>query len=336
MKTERAEHGTQRARLALAWFAALGLWIAGASKAETATSVDASSSFEQDRAAILAMAGEYRVTFQFQETVAIEPGYTLKAPYHAAATEFVEVAEDAGDRIVLQHVLVLKPKEEGAEPRVVKHWRQDWRYEDTEVTLYRGHRVFEHLSLPAEAVAGTWSQAVYQVDDSPRYEAVGRWSHLGERSTWLSEETWRPLPRREYSKRSDYQVLAARNRHTITPAGWVHEQDNAKLVLDEAGVPVRVIAHESGLNVYDRVDDVDFSAGRAYWSDTATYWSDIRQLWLEATERPGLYHVAVKVDDEPVYAQLFAVAKRVREDGGYTTAHRDEARAVIEGAIGTP
>ncbi|MEM9752447.1 MAG: DUF6607 family protein [Planctomycetota bacterium] len=324
--------GTNRKRLALAWLSVLGCLIAGTAKSENAP---VASAFEQDRAAILAMAGDYRVKFQFQETVAIQADYDLKDPYHAEATEFVEVVEDTGDRIVLQHVLVLAPKAGETEPRVVKHWRQDWRYEDTKVTLFRGHRVFEHLTLPAESVAGTWSQAVYQVDDSPRYEAIGTWTHIGERSTWQSEETWRPLPRREYTKRSDYQVLAARNRHTITPAGWVHEQDNAKLVLDEQGEPVRVIAHESGLNVYDRVDDVDFSAGRDYWLDTAEYWSDIRQLWLDVTEQPGRHHVAVKVNDSPVYAQLFAVAQRVREDGGYGPEHRDEALAVIEGAVGT-
>ncbi|MEM1447154.1 MAG: DUF6607 family protein [Planctomycetota bacterium] len=322
--------GTNRTRLALAWLSVLGWFVAGPANAETTPQT---SKFEQDRAAILAMAGDYRVTFQFQETVAIDSDYTLKDPYHAKATEFVEVVEDAGDRIVLQHVLVLQPKDDQAEPRVVKHWRQDWRYEDTDLTLYRGHRIFEHVSLPDESVAGTWTQAVYQVDDSPRYEAVGQWQHIGERSTWQSEETWRPLPRREHTKRSDYQVLTARNRHTITPDGWVHEQDNAKLVLDEAGEPVRVIAHESGLNVYDRVNDVDFSAGREYWQDTAEYWSDIRQLWLDVTEQPGRRHLAVKVNDKPVYAHLFSVAQRVREDGEYNESHRDEALAVIKLAV---
>ena len=42
-----------------------------------------------DRAAILAMAGEFRVTFQFQETVAVAPGYELHEPYRSGATEFV-------------------------------------------------------------------------------------------------------------------------------------------------------------------------------------------------------------------------------------------------------
>jgi len=40
-------------------------------------------------------------------------------------------------------------------------------------------------------------------------------------STWHSENTWWPLPRREFSVRNDYNVLSGSNRHTITPTGWV-------------------------------------------------------------------------------------------------------------------
>ena len=72
-----------------------------------------SAEIEQDRKAILAMAGDYKVTFQFQETVGIKPGYELKEPYHSEATEFIEVIEDRGDFISLQHVLVLHDEETG-------------------------------------------------------------------------------------------------------------------------------------------------------------------------------------------------------------------------------
>jgi len=174
---------------------------------------------------------------------------------------------------------------------------------------------------------------VYQVDDSPRYEAIGKWEHLGERSAWESEVTWRPLPRREHTKRKDYHVMQAVNRHTITPAGWVHEQDNQKLVLDEAGQPVRIIAHESGLNIYDTTDSVDFSAGRDYWEDTAAYWSDVRELWAEVLYEPGRKHVAVMVGEKPLFAQMFALAREIREQGEYTEAHREQARQLIEASM---
>ncbi|CAN0592160.1 unnamed protein product, partial [Laminaria digitata] len=132
---------------------------------------------EADRQAILKMAGEYQVTFQFQETVAVQPGYELREPYQSQATEFIEVLEDRGDFISLQHVLVLQG--EDAEPRVVKHWRQDWQYEDTDLLAFQGNRTWNHVAIAPEHARGTWSQAVYQVDDSPRYESFGKWSHTG-------------------------------------------------------------------------------------------------------------------------------------------------------------
>ncbi|MEN1729566.1 MAG: DUF6607 family protein, partial [Pseudomonadota bacterium] len=46
---------------------------------------------ERDRRAILAMAGEYRVSFDFLETVGFEPGFEPAKPYRSWGTEFVEV-----------------------------------------------------------------------------------------------------------------------------------------------------------------------------------------------------------------------------------------------------
>jgi len=204
-----------------------------------------------------------------------------------------------------------------AEPRVIKHWRQDWTFEDTRLLRYRGERTWENVELSPGEVEGTWSQAVYQVDDSPRYEAIGTWTHVGDRSAWESGETWRPLPRREYTKRSDYDVMVARNRHTITPHGWVHEQDNYKLVLAGVGEPAEVLAHESGLNVYDRTDKVDFSAGREYWQNTHRYWQDVRAVWSDILDAPGRVAVQAKLADERLYAKLFNLAQEAAELPSY-------------------
>lgn len=290
------------------------------------------TAFERDRAAILAMAGEYKVTFQFQETVPIQAGYEPREPHRSGATEFVEVVEDTGEVIRLQHILVLAD-DDGGESRVVKHWRQDWTYEDTRVNRFLGNRRWEHVSLDEADVRGLWSQAVYQVDDSPRYESVGAWTHEGGRSAWTSEPTWRPLPRREHTKRSDYDVMVAVNRHTLTPGGWVHEQDNHKLVLNERGEAESVLVHESGLNVYDRVDGLDFSAGRAYWEDTQAYWQDVRGMWQDVLNQEGTATVAAEVNDKPVWSKLFGIAGDIRAGGAYETAHRERAHEVILAAV---
>ncbi len=266
---------------------------------------------EKDRRAILAMAGRYKVTFQFEETLGIAADYELHEPHHSEVEELIEVIADEPGFISLQHILVLQ--EEDGSPRVVKHWRQDWTYEDNHLNVYQGDRTWEHVTLSDDEVAGTWSQAVYQVDDSPRYEAIGRWEHLGERSSWESGETWRPLPRREYTQRHDYQVLVARNRHTVTPSGWVHEQDNYKLVLDDAGRPAEVLAHETGLNLYEPNESGDFAAGERYWEDTATYWSEVRAVWSDLLDDPGRLKLEAKVDDKRMHESMFGLADATRE-----------------------
>ena len=79
---------------------------------------------ERDRAAIKAMAGEFRTCFDFQETIPLRPGYQLAAPYFSWATERISVIEDTPTRIVLQHQLVMRTAGQ-ADAVVIKHWRQD-------------------------------------------------------------------------------------------------------------------------------------------------------------------------------------------------------------------
>ncbi len=115
----------------------------------------------QDRAAILGMAGEFKVTFHFQETVGFQPGYELKKPYTEDAHELVLVAKDEPRHIELQHLLI-------ADGDVIKHWRQVWTFEDTRVCEFQGHHTWRMRDLTADEARGTWTQLVTQVDDSPR------------------------------------------------------------------------------------------------------------------------------------------------------------------------
>src|SRR5690606_21853417 len=112
---------------------------------------------------------------------------------------------------------------------VVKHWRQDWQYEGAKGYDFQGENVWEPTTYSKAQARDGWMQSVYQVDDSPRYWGVGQWVHRDGVSTWTSSLTNRPLPRREFSKRSDYQVLAAINTHVVTDDGWMHYQSNYKL-----------------------------------------------------------------------------------------------------------
>lgn len=290
------------------------------------------SDFERDRRAILSMAGGFAVTFRFEETLGVAAGYELREPEESGGHELVVVIEDRGDFISLQHLLVV----EGADGSggVVKHWRQDWAFEDAEVLAFRGDRTWERETRGPVEVEGAWTQAVYQTDDGPRYEAVGRWRHLGERSMWESEVTWRPLPRREHTKRDDYGVVVCRNRHTVTPAGWYHEQDNHKTVLDGEGRAAGVVAHEVGLNSYIRLSEGEarerFESARAYWAEHAAGWAEVRAAWAEAM-RPARFRLREEVGGRRVHEEVFGALG----DAGARAGLAGVLRGYVE-AVGEP
>lgn len=241
---------------------------------------------EEDRRAILAMAGNYDVSFEFTETVAIAPDYKpLSPPYHEDAFETVIVVEDTPERITLQHLLVV---EAGERKQIIKHWAQVWTWEDTHILDYSGSEnapLWTRKVVPKEEAAGKWSQLVTSIDDTPRYEALGKWTHHFGESSWTSESTRRPLPRREYTKRKDYDYLLATNRHTITAEGWVHTQDNRKVV-DREGRQL-VLSFEAGINRYKKVENPLAAEAVAWWEKNGPFWNDVRNFWLEEVRKEG-------------------------------------------------
>jgi len=279
--------------------------------------------FAQDRKAILAMAGDYHVTFDFRETVALTPGYELKKPKVSGAEEIVRVVEDRGDFISLQQILVMKF---GDEVYVTKHWRQDWQYEPASVLVFIGGNAWKTRPVSEAERAGKWSQTVYQVEDSPRYGAVGAWTHTNGVSQWTPPAEIRPLPRRDMTTRKDYDAVLAVNRHTITPFGWVQEEDNSKLVL--RGEP-HVLAREIGVNTYRRSTEVE-KAGDAYWSATGAFWAAIRKEWarLEASAPDG-FGLTVQGEPEPLYDPILTLADDVQAGKVTTEAAIAEALKVM-------
>jgi hypothetical protein len=291
------------------------------------TPASAAGAFDCDRRSILAMAGEFRVRFAFEETAALAPGYTPHAEQRSGGTELVQVIADTGTSISLQHILVL-----GNEHSVVKHWRQDWHYEPMHVIRFRGNGRFDTEKVDPVIARGAWSQTVYEVDDAPRYGGIGRWTHAEGQDAWQSDRIRRPLPRREYTRRSDYQVLDVVNRHALTPAGWIHEQDNTKLVLAADGKATALV-REQGLNTYTRIAGVDFSAGRDYWKRTAAFWTDVRAEWLRrATEHPD-FVTSPEPNGEPRIDVVFALAERAAKGERISVA---EIRGALDPYVSAP
>src|SRR5262245_42528689 len=120
---------------------------------------------ERDRRAILAMAGPYRVSFDFLEVVRFDPALKQDAPYQSWGTEYVFVAEERQDFIALQHILAMRvqlPDGKASDPVVVRHWRQEWRYEAERLLAYEGSNRWAPREVPAAERKGAWVQSVYQ------------------------------------------------------------------------------------------------------------------------------------------------------------------------------
>ena len=256
--------------------------------------------FDCDRRAILSMPGEYQVAFNFYETAVLKSGYVRKDPKHSGGFEVVVLVDDSNSRISMQHILV------GANGMTIKHWRQEWVYELSSHWVYVGNQRFETHNRKPASVPGTWTQLVYEVNDGPRYAGSGRWNHRYGVSTWTSERTWRPLPRREYSKRNDYHLLNVENRHTITPQGWTHEQDNTK-VIRENGKDI-ILVREFGFNDYRRITGFNFSPGLAYWKATAPFWSLVRKRWDRELDTEGETRLSFKTGDEEFIDIILSLA----------------------------
>lgn len=287
------------------------------------------SQFERDRQSILAQAGQYRVHFDMRENVSFNADYDPMEGKLSGGSEIVRVVYDKGDRISLQHILVM---EHEGQAIVIKHWRQDWVYQPQSVLTYTGPNQWTLTPVSADQRAGAWSQTVWQTDDSPRYGGVGHWTYVNDLSAWTSAPTWRPLARRDAVLNPVYDRYLGTNRHILTPNGWVHIQDNMKMSGRAGGEPIAIV-QEDVVNTYDHSTSYSPKAGDDYWAATQDYWAAVRDAWDAVIARDGGVHVEEEAQTGVVTGPpLMDLAQKI-QDGEITTAAAIvEARATIDAA----
>ncbi|WP_027879659.1 DUF6607 family protein [Mesoflavibacter zeaxanthinifaciens] len=276
-----------------------------------AFSATAQSKKEQDQAAIKKMCGCYEVTFNFAETF----NYSQDSLYKPSKTkidkglEWAQLVEDTDNKISIQHLLQVGSPEQ---PYIVKHWRQDWLFKNKDFYMFDGDNKWNFETKTEDEVEGQWTQKVYQVDDSPRYEGSATWVHVDGKSFWESTTT-APLPRREYTKRSDYNVTLRGNRHEITEYGWLHDQDNAKIIRQEGKEDI-TLAKEKGYNTYVKVEDSRCQGAINWWKEHDKKWATVRAKWSEVYNRNKDLHLEDKVDNKVLFKYLFDEELTNKED----------------------
>lgn len=278
------------------------------------------SKHEKDRRAILALQGEFKASFEFMETTLLDTRLKKDIPYASWGTEIVKVIEDRGDFISLQHIMVMFFKDQGSGqtigPVLVKHWRQDWQWEADKRIVFQGDNHWKIQKLALDETRGRWKWTVFQVDDTPRYSGLGVWNHLKSASMFSTDMMSRPLPRREFSVRSDYKLLLAMDTLVLTKNSWNHEQKNYKhinkLGVDSTMNESSLLSREIGHNTYARIKGFDFSAAYSYWTKTASYWSQVREFWDQYMSLNSELKMKETVNGVKLFAAHFKNAEDVK------------------------
>jgi len=258
---------------------------------------------KKDIKSIKEMCGCFEVRFDFAETFikTDDEDYEGSKNYSSGGLEWAQLVEEDKNKISIQHILIAGSKEK---PYIIKHWRQDWLYQNIDFYVYDHDNKWSFVKKDIKDMKGQWTQKVFQVDDSPRYEGSGSWVHVDGKSYWENTSS-APLPRREYSKRIDYNVTLRGNRQEITPSGWVHNQDNKKIIRVK-GEKDKVLAHEKGYNNYVKVDDSRCESAANWWDKNKTKWENVRMKWAEVYGRKKNLNLKKTVNNNPLYMVLFS------------------------------
>jgi hypothetical protein len=283
------------------------------------TSVKAQSKLDEDRKTILSLGGFYKVTFDYAETFTTDTAYKFYPQYHASGYEMAVVEQDSKNKIVIQHILIT------GDSSVIKHWREDWVYEEPQLLKYDKDNTWKNAKLSDADVKGRWVQKVFQVDDGPRYQSIGTWVHVDGRHQWQSECD-SPLPRREFTKRGDYNVLQRGNRIYLTPTGWMFEQDNKKVA---RAANDRLLVKEKGYEEFSHADSAKFTFAQTWWKKQQPYWTAVRQVWDEIYSSQAVIRIQAKINGKPLYERLFDLADKSVREKWTIEKNKKETRKII-------
>ena len=243
------------------------------------------------------LCGCFEVTFKYAETFSPDSDYKFHDREKIqGATELALPLINTDKRVVIQHLLVV------GNGMVVKHWREDWSYENPVQWNYKGDKVWEKVNLPKADVKGKWSQSVWEVTDAPRYQGSAPWQFVNGHAIWENTVD-APLPRREYTKRSDYNILNRTNRLVINNEGYHHIQDNKKVL--RANGADKVLVEEKGLNLYEKADEADCEAASKYWEEHKGFWIAVQQEWDKVLNARSTLKL---VNDNELINTLFKLA----------------------------
>lgn len=249
------------------------------------------------------MCGCFSVNFKYAETFSPDLDYKFHDREEMNAVELALPIEKTDNKIVIQHLLVIN------DTMIIKHWREEWSYESPVIYKYTDHRTWKKEKLTAAEVKNKWTQTIWEVGDEPRYQGVSAWITNDDMTYWESTAD-APLPRREYSVRSDYNIMKRRNRIVITDDGYVHEQDNDKVI--RADKKDKLLAQEKGFNTYVSRKDKDCKSAENWWKKNEAFWAIVRNDWGDIINTSSSLNLKWKVDGKMMHEHLDGLWKEWR------------------------
>jgi len=255
-----------------------------------ATTLFANAQQQEGKKNIEKLCGCFDVDFRYAETFSPDTSYKFHDREHSHATAELALPIAVSDnKIIIQHLLVIN------DTMVIKHWREDWEYQANDLLVYQGNKQWTKQAIPAAETKGKWTQTVWEVDDAPRYQGTSSWI-LANGKTYWENTTNAPLPRREYTTRSDYQILKRGNRIALSEKGYVHEQDNEKIVKENN--TEKLLVQEKGINAYVKIADSKCAAAKAWWEKNGAFWTVIRTQWDAVVKAQSTINLKAKVDSK--------------------------------------
>jgi hypothetical protein len=279
---------------------------------------------EKEMKHIESLCGCYTVSFKYAETFSPDAKYKFHDREEMIATELALPIEKTDKKIVIQHLLVVQ------DTVVIKHWREEWVYEPDFMYQFMGNRVWTRKPLTEDERKGKWLQTVWEVSDEPRYQGLSAWIQNDGKTYWESSAD-APLPRREYTVRNDYNIMHRRNRIILTQDGYMHEQDNDKVL--RTGTTDKLLVQEKGYNSYFRMDDAECKRAGDWWAKNQQFWIAVKDKWESLMAGHQTVSLKPTVQDKMLHEVLFALWREWKTDKTFTNQRISDAidQFVIKG-----